>query len=489
MPNFLANAGEIGSLIAACDWRATPLGPIEGWQEPLTTLVSTILAASPPMALLWGAEGILLYNAGYAEIAGDRHPDLLGRGVLEGWPEAADFNRHVLEVCRGGGRLTYRDRHLVLERNGVAEDTWFDLDYSAVRDGAGTIVGVFALVFETTARHRAEAELASKQQRFGHALAASGVIGIWDWHVPSDQLFADARFAEFFQIDAGRAALGVPRADVEARVHPDDRAYVSREVLRALAAGTDLSVEHRLIDAAGEVRWVMIRGTCFRDAAGTVVRISGAGVEITHLKTIEESRRLLVRELHHRIKNTFAVIAGMVTMTARTASSVAEMAEVLRGRLVALAAAHELIRPAVTAEVGHTEKTTLADLLAAILTPHLFHAEQLTLVSKPVEIGVMAATSLALVLHELATNAAKYGALSTPKGELLIIGEMQERYLELEWRESEGPVVEGVPAHQGFGSRLAQMSIVGQLAGSIAFDWRPQGLVVRMTIARDRLAR
>ncbi len=481
--------GQLPRLIADHDWAATELGPIAGWPAALTSTLGLILGSEPAMAILWGPTGTLLYNDGYAEVCGKRHPAVLGRSVIDSWPEAASFNQNVLDRCLAGERLAYHDQYLVLQRNGAAEDTWFDLNYSPIRDADGNVLGVFALVNETTSLHVAADDLKRDQERFRQALNAAGVIGIWDWQFESDRMFADQRLAAFFGVGADEARDGAPRSAFDQLVHPEDRAYVEEEMQRAAFSGGDLSIEYRLIDGTGRIRWVMVRGTGFRDAAGQPSRLSGAAVEITNRKNAEETRRLLIRELHHRIKNTFAVIAGMITMTARSATSVGEMADVLRGRLVALAAAHELIRPAITAEVGYTERTSLSDLLTAILAPHLYFPEQLTLEAPPVEIGVTAATSLALVLHELATNAAKYGALSTPKGQLRISARFAPESLELEWNESGGPVVEGPPRHEGFGSRLATMSVVGQLAGSIDFQWNETGLVARLVMSRERLAR
>ncbi len=489
LPPHVFGGGKMRRLIEAQDWSKSPLGPIESWPSALTSTLSLVLSAEPAMAILWGKDGTLLYNEAYAEICGKRHPAVLGQRVVDSWPEAAAFNQNVLDVCLQGGTLAYRGQHLVLMRNGTPEDTWFDLNYSPIRGGDGEPLGVFALVNEQTAMHLAANDLQRAQERFSHALNAAGVIGIWDWHFETDRMFADPRLSAFFGVEPSSVKEGVSRAAFDRFIHPDDRAYVEEEMQRAAFSGGDLAIEFRLLDADGRIRWVMVRGTGFRDPEGQPSRLSGAAVEITNRKNAEETRRLLIRELHHRIKNTFAVIAGMITMTARSASTVGEMAEVLRGRLVALAAAHELIRPAITAEVGHTEQTSLSDLLTAILAPHLYFPEQLTLDAPPVEIGVTAATSLALVLHELATNAAKYGALSTSKGQLAVTARFTEGSLELDWVENGGPPVVGPPRHEGFGSRLATMSIVGQLAGSIDFQWNETGLVARLAMSRDRLNR
>jgi len=489
LPPFLANGGEIGRLIAAYDWARTSVGPIEDWPPCLKATIAYVLSSGVPIALLWGVEGLMFYNAGYAEIAGARHPSMLGSKVHDSWPEVANFNSHVIEVGLQGGALHYHDQHLVLFRNGVAEDVWFDLDYSPVFDGDGKAAGVLALVQETTCRRKAEEEMARSRERLSHALSAAGVIGIWDWHIDSGQMFTDERFASFFSVDPERARAGVSRSEFEAAIHPGDRERVEQETRQALESGSELALEHRLVHSDGSIRWVMVRGTAFQDRMGRTTRLSGAAVDMTDRRVSEEKRRLLVRELHHRIKNTFAIIGGMVTMTAKTAKSVEEMAHVLRGRLVALAAAHELIRPAITAELDHSEQTTLATLFESILSPHLFQADQMQIDAAPVDLGVVATTSLALVLHELATNSSKYGALSLPSGKLRITGRPAGTSTRLEWIEEGGPPISGPPQHQGFGSRLASMSVAGQLGGELEFHWKESGLEVVLLIPTERLGR
>lgn len=488
-PSFLQRGGDLGRLIAAHDWKASGLGPLSGWPPSLRTTVGFMLSSNVPLVLLWGRDGIMIYNEGYATIAGRRHPSCLGSRVLESWPEVASFNANVLDVGFSGRSLSYTDTHLVLFRAGSAEDVWLDLNYSPIFEDDGEPAGVLAIVVETTRRHLAEEEFRSSQERLSHALNAAGVIGIWDWHVGQGRIYADERLACVFGLDSERVAQGVSREEFLAPVHPDDREFVGEAYDRAIETGSELNLEYRLIAKDGGLRWLSARGTCFRDGSGETVRLSGAVVDITSQKASEENRRLLVRELHHRVKNTFAVIGGMVTMTARTATSVQDMANVLRGRLVALAGAHDLFRPAITAEIDHTEQTTLAELFSAILLPHLHHADQFILEAPPVEVGVTAATSLALVLHELTTNSVKFGSLSTPKGRLRVLGRLTEDDLILDWIEEGGPELMGPPLHHGFGSRLASMSISGQLAGSIEFHWKGTGLEAVLRMSRDRLTR
>ena len=166
--------GELGALVRQLDWSQTGLGPIADWSSSLKTAVTIVLNSPMPIVMLWGSDGIMIYNDAYSVFAGGRHPRLLGSPVLEGWPEVADFNRRVMEVGLGGGTLSFRDQHLVLHRHGAPEDVWMDLSYSPIRDETGTPVGVLAIVVETTERVLAERQIRSLNEtleRQVHTLA------------------------------------------------------------------------------------------------------------------------------------------------------------------------------------------------------------------------------------------------------------------------------------------------------------------------------
>ncbi|HWV11910.1 MAG TPA: ATP-binding protein [Sphingobium sp.] len=153
---FLANGGSCARLIAAKNWSATPLGPIEGWSSELKGAVSILLHSRIPIVMLWGEDGVMLYNDAYSGFAGGRHPHLLGSNVREGWAEVADFNDNVMKVGLAGGTLHYHDQELTLHRNGQPEQVWMDLDYSPVLDRLGKPAGVICFLAETTQRVTAE---------------------------------------------------------------------------------------------------------------------------------------------------------------------------------------------------------------------------------------------------------------------------------------------------------------------------------------------
>jgi PAS domain S-box-containing protein len=162
---FLAGAGETGALISSMDWSRSPIGPIETWPQSLKTSLGIMLHSPVPMAMLWGPDGVMLYNDAYSVIAGKRHPQLLGSRVREGWPEVVEFNDHVMRVVFEGRTLAYREQELTLHRHGEPETVWMNLDYSPVIDESGRPGGVLAIVVETTERVLAERRQAAQHER------------------------------------------------------------------------------------------------------------------------------------------------------------------------------------------------------------------------------------------------------------------------------------------------------------------------------------
>jgi PAS domain S-box-containing protein len=162
--SFLQNKSEMGNLIRAFDWASTSLGPMSEWPQSLRTTVNIILESPVPIVMLWGKDGIMLYNDAYSVFAGGRHPTLLGSKVLEGWPEVAEFNRNVMKQGFKGKSLSYKDQQLTLYRNNRPEEVWMNLNYSPIMDETGKPAGVMAIVVETTERVQAEQKQADAER-------------------------------------------------------------------------------------------------------------------------------------------------------------------------------------------------------------------------------------------------------------------------------------------------------------------------------------
>ena len=175
---FLRGGGQMAERIASHDWSKS-LGPISSWPVSLSTAVGLLVHSPVPIVLLWGEDGIMIYNDAYSVFAGGRHPQLLGSKVREGWPEVADFNDKVMKVGLSGGTLSYQSQELTLHRSGKPEQVWMNLDYSPVMDESGRPGGVIAIVVETTERVLAARHMAAEQERHRRMLETNaGLRGV-----------------------------------------------------------------------------------------------------------------------------------------------------------------------------------------------------------------------------------------------------------------------------------------------------------------------
>lgn len=229
-----------------------------------------------------------------------------------------------------------------------------------------------------------------------------------------------------------------------------------------------------------------------KDADGRIVGAAKIARDITELRRIQRQQNLLLREMNHRVKNLFAVAGSLVTLSARSASTPAELASAVRLRLNALARAHELTLtdPAAT-EVKVDRTTTLTELVRTMISPFVDAeakaGERFTASGPKVTVGSAAVTHLALVLNELATNAAKYGALSAPAGRLDVAWSLDGDWLRILWAERGGPPVSSGEDSEGFGSLLARVTLSSQFGGGIKRNWKPEGLDVEMSLLAERL--
>jgi two-component sensor histidine kinase len=207
------------------------------------------------------------------------------------------------------------------------------------------------------------------------------------------------------------------------------------------------------------------------------------------LKDALEQQETLTKEMSHRIKNLFAVTAGIVRVSERAASTPAQMSQILSGRLEALAEANALVRRSFAGQ-SVVERANLAELVEKIMRPHARSAKQSHFVANgpDVLLGERATNGLALVLHELATNAAKYGALKTDRGTVELNWRAQGERLVIDWSERGGPPIARPPDVTGFGTKLSQSTIVGQFQGELTYDWKPEGLTVAMTVPAASLS-
>src|SRR5476649_566078 len=239
--------GEMAARIRAFDWGQTELGSIDHWPRSLSSAVQLVLASPLPMVMLWGPLGYMIYNDAYSIFAGGRHPYLLGTPVELGWPEVADFNRNVLQTCLAGGTLSYRNKELVLLRNGKPEDVWMDLYYSPVPGDDESPAGVMAIVVETTAhvlsergREAAENAFRATNERLQMALNTVALMGSFVWDINANLVTGDERFARTFSYPREQFDKGLHIEVATEIIHPDDLSCFNSLIAHAITYGGPL---------------------------------------------------------------------------------------------------------------------------------------------------------------------------------------------------------------------------------------------------------
>jgi PAS domain S-box-containing protein len=398
-------------------------------------------------------------------------------------PEAEDA-RAAVEAAKAGGTGRFRGFCPTV----AGTPRWWDVVVTAIKGVDGRPERLLSISRDVTEPKHVEDALRQSQERLNLALTAAQ-IGTWVWDIPAGQIVADERLARMFSVDPERAAQGAPVEEYLAAVHPEDRDNATALMARVMKCGGEASIEHRIIKD-GATRWISARGYCELDEQGRPSRFPAATVDITDLKQAVEARELLARELSHRIKNIFTVVQGLVAMSARTDEAARPFARALQARLSALAQAHEYVRPHSPASQPTERERTIFGLLRLLLAPYAAaDRERFCLEGEDVAIGESTATALALILHEQATNAVKYGALASDEGRVRISGSRRGDAYHLTWEERGGPTVTGSPERQGFGTVLAARSITGQLGGDLRHDWQPEGLIMHMSVPVESLAR
>jgi two-component sensor histidine kinase len=271
--------------------------------------------------------------------------------------------------------------------------------------------------------------------------------------------------------------------------HPEDQDRAWKRWRRSLETGELYEVEYRLRHRSGAYRWTLGRALPVRDENGVIARWIGTCTDIHEAKMAAEQNELLSRELSHRIKNIFAVISGLIGISSRHDPVARGFAKGLQERIAALGRAHEFARPHSDESRPALGGSTLKGLLKEIFAPYpAFDEGRIVVAGDDVTVDDRGATPIALVFHELATNAAKYGALATATGGVEVQIVRQDGAVRMIWRESGGPTVVA-PTHSGFGTKLSDISVVQQLGGVIRRDWAQAGLGLEIEVQADRLCR
>ncbi len=315
------------------------------------------------------------------------------------------------------------------------------------------------------------------------AVEAAG-IALWTWDVDDDSFTMDARGFELWGLPWKSK---VTFEELSAHIHPADRDRVRAAFAATRGIVGSYETDFRIM-LGSEIRWIASRGR--GEDEGIVGRtMFGIFLDVTGRKQAEEGHELLAGEMSHRVKNLLAIATGLTLITSRSTSTTADMARELTQRFTALGRAHDLVRPL---PGGQGKAALLGDLLTVLLAPYDdlgAFSGRIRVAVERMGVGEEAATSLALVIHELATNSLKYGALSSTTGTLdVTTNAPTDARLDLIWMERGGPSVNAPPEPNGFGSKLVHRSVSKQLGGAIEYDWAADGLIVTLRLERSKLS-
>jgi PAS domain S-box-containing protein len=340
------------------------------------------------------------------------------------------------------------------------------------------INGAVVSLYDVTDTHALDRTVRENEARLNHINAVAPTANyIFDFEAGAPSWIA-GRTEGVYGYTAEELRAGGGEL-IRSLIHPDDFHKVAVR-LTQLTAGPDGDVrefELRIRRRDGGYLWVLDRAVAFeRNAAGRVVKTLSAALDIDERKRAEERRTLLINELNHRVKNTLAAVQSIARQTLRSGRTPGEMGDILTGRLIALAGAHDVL----TRE--NWEGAGLRKIVQVALAP--FDESRITSAGPDARLDARAALALGMALHELATNATKYGALSSEAGRVLLTWRLHEDQrppiLDLEWRETGGPPVVA-PKRRGFGTRLLTQGVRSELNGAAELDFAPDGLVCRIS--------
>src|SRR6201990_1730674 len=315
--------------------------------------------------------------------------------------------------------------------------------------------------------------LLESEQRRSLAIAA-GKMGSWDWDwVNGDWMWDEGQF-HIFGVDP--QTFEVTPANVQALLHPEDIGELRKAMAQFAKGVTSYEAEFRILRPDGAICWCAGTAAATVDKGGRVVRVSGVTIDITERKQAEERQNLLAREVDHRAKNALALAQSIVRLT--RADEVKAYVNAVEGRINALARVHTIL------SLSSWQGAEMSRLLHEELAPYSV-SDRIRLTGTEVHLQPATAQTLALALHELVTNSAKYGALSSLSGQLSIDWTVDDETLALTWEERGGPEVRE-PTSRGFGTRSLMASVESQLGGQAVFDWQAEGLVCRLQVPLAR---
>ena len=397
-------------------------------------------------------------NPQFEEMSGLK--DATGRRMLELVPDLEDkWVKTYARVALEGESIRFEDHSPVMNR-------WFD-----VFAMPALTRGQFAVVFKDTTRERQIRQTLQQSEAEFRTITEAMPQIVWATRPDGYHDFYNARWYEF---------TGMPEGSTDGEgwqglFHEEDQPEALKRWHHALKTGDPYEIEYRLRHHTGPYRWVLGRAQPVRDLDGRIIRWLGTCTDIHDIKMAEEQRKLMLGEMNHRVKNTLSMVHAIVSQTLRQSRDIKEASAAVQLRLAMMAQAHDRLVHATWTE------TRIVDVVDAALAPHHAGPGRLTVDGPDLALGSKQALALTMALHELATNATKYGAFSGDLGHVSIAWSVDpDGRFGFTWTERDGPEVVP-PARRGFGSRMIEQALSGYFGGAAELIFNPEGLMFRMT--------
>lgn len=495
----LAGGGECGAVLRSIDWEDNPLGPPGDWPVSLRTSVKLILHSDFPMMIHWGDDLITFYNDAYAPSLGSKHPGNLGRPAKEWWSEMWDQLEPIFSQVLAGKPYYVENAAYQPDRFGGRQTAYFTHCHSPMWGDTGEIDGIFLVVKETTGQMVAESALKKANDDLRRQVEKSLDDQDRIWTLSVDLLgVADADGVWLSVNPAWTTALGWEASEIVGRTtewleHPEDRRRTSSEIERLAHGKTTFSFENRIRRRDGSYcplswRAVPADGLLYcvaRDLTSEAEHLSAqtrlaealgtAQKALSDQQAADEARRAVQQELSHRLKNAMAVVQAIVTQSARSGGPTEDVVKAIRSRIQALSDAQD------TLVHGLQDGADIVDVVRTALRPHTESDDRrVSLLGPSTSVSAQQGLGLALVIHELATNAIKYGSLTLPDGRVLVEWMVEDDRIRLEWTETGGPPVTP-PKREGFGSRLLTRIVPSYFSGKGTLVYAENGVRYELT--------
>ncbi len=532
--DFLQGGGDMGAAMRSFDWSTTPLGDPETWPQTLKTALRIMLISRQPTWLWWGPQLIHFYNDAYRFVLKNKHPSALGQPAQKVWAEIWPQIRGRVDAAMRGEASYSEAELLVMDRSNHPEETYYTFSFSPVPGDDGAIGGIVCANVDDTDRVIGARRLALLRELATRTWEATAVADVYS--VSARALATDPRDMPFaliyrFEQDGSHATLrGAAGIEMGHAAAPEritlDAPWPVGDVMRTgqrklvgklsekfpnlplgpwpdaaeealllpLSTGADAARRGVLILAVNPYRahdenFDNFANLIARQIASAIVSVEtlemererarvadSLKLEIEHRRRIERHQNLLLDELNHRVKNTLATVQAMAMQTLKGVEAAPR--DAFLARLFALSAQHDLLT------LDNWEGASFEGVVRRALKPWRDDDTQRFTVDGPaVHLDPKRALALGMGFHELATNAARYGAFATPTGTVHVSWTIDPdgETLKLRWEERGGPPV-AAPQRRGFGLRLIEHGLGRELSGVVKLDFAPGGLVCEWTM-------